>query len=79
MMYAGTHADLQGAMYKCLFGSDESKAAGKEALPETATKFLTALERMVPADGFVNGGAAVTLADLVREANARLTPLAYSL
>merc|ERR1712110_1004906 len=33
-MMLGAHADLQSAMYKCVFGTDESKAAGKEALPK---------------------------------------------
>jgi len=63
-MYAGAHADMQSAMYKCLFGSDESKAAGKEALPATAEKFLIAIERMLPAEGFINGGSGPTLGDL---------------
>ena len=63
-MYAGTHADLQSAMYACLFGSDESKKAGKERLPDKAEKFLAAIERMLPATGFVNGGTTPTLGDL---------------
>ena len=34
-------------MFKTLFGSDESKKAGAEAIPATAKKFLDALETMV--------------------------------
>jgi len=64
LQYTGVHADLQSAMYKGMFGDDESKAAGLEALPATAAKFLTAIEGMIPAEGFINGLAGPTLADL---------------
>merc|ERR1712083_57788 len=45
MTVLGAHADLQAAMYKCLFGDDESKAKGKEALPQAAAGLLAGLER----------------------------------
>ena len=45
IMIACTNEDLKQCMLKCLFGDDESKAAGKAALPEAAGKFLAALER----------------------------------
>mmetsp|Transcript_19736 Transcript_19736/g.43920 ORF Transcript_19736/g.43920 Transcript_19736/m.43920 type:complete len:209 (-) Transcript_19736:52-678(-) len=43
-MMLGAHSDLQAAMYKVLFGSDDSKAAGKEALPAAAAKTLKGIE-----------------------------------
>merc|ERR1712110_982533 len=45
LMVLGAHADLQAAMYKCLFGDDESKAKGQEALPNTVKPLLEGLER----------------------------------
>jgi len=45
VMIVATNEDLRSAMYACLFGSDESKAAGLKALPASATKYLSALER----------------------------------
>jgi len=44
-MLLGAHADVQTAMYKCLFGSDDSKAAGKEALPAATAPTLAAIDR----------------------------------
>ena len=35
-MFLGVHADMQEVLYACLFGSDDSKAKGKEALPVRA-------------------------------------------
>eukprot|EP00940_MAST-03C_sp_MAST-3C-sp2_P000858 g858.t1 len=64
MQYLGLHADVQSAMYKCLFGTDESKEAGKKALPGAATKYVSALERMLPAKGFVHGQSSPSIADL---------------
>jgi len=46
MMVLGAHADLQQAMYACLFGNDESKAAAKEALPDKVAPILVGLERI---------------------------------
>merc|ERR1712195_119689 len=43
----GAYADLQSALYACLFGSDESKAAGMEALPNKTAPLLAGLERML--------------------------------
>eukprot|EP00040_Diaphanoeca_grandis_P020326 m.108116 g.108116 ORF g.108116 m.108116 type:complete len:222 (+) comp27848_c0_seq1:117-782(+) len=45
MMVAATNESLRQVMYACLFGSDESKAAGLAALPGKATPILAALER----------------------------------
>eukprot|EP00939_MAST-03C_sp_MAST-3C-sp1_P001824 g1824.t1 len=64
LMYLGVHADIQSAMYKCLFGTDESKAAGLKNLPEGTKKFLEAFERDLPTTGFVQGLSHPTLADL---------------
>jgi glutathione S-transferase len=47
LMVLGAHADLQAAMYKCLFGDDESKSKGKEALPAAADVILGGLERVL--------------------------------
>merc|ERR1719150_3007405 len=47
MMVLGAHADLQAAMYKCLFGDDASKATGKEALPSATAPTLAGLERVL--------------------------------
>lgn len=52
-------------MYACLFGSEESKKAGLEALPGKITTPLAALERNVPESGWVNGRSLPSLADLV--------------
>jgi len=47
MMVLGAHADIQANLYKCLFGDDETKAKGKEALEQSAPKALAALERIL--------------------------------
>jgi len=46
-MVLDTHKDVQSAMYKCLFGSDEGKKAGLEALPEATNKLVGGLERII--------------------------------
>merc|ERR1711881_738768 len=46
-MVMGAHADLQAAMYKCLFGNDESKAKGKEELQGKVNTLMGGLERML--------------------------------
>ena len=67
-MMVATNEDLRVAMYKCLFGSDESKAAGRAALPEAAGKFLAGIERALGRKGsegpYFLGGDAPSLADL---------------
>jgi len=45
IMLIQTNEDLRSTMYKCLFGDDESKAKGKEALPAAASKILDGIER----------------------------------
>merc|ERR1712160_53018 len=47
LMVLGAYADLQSALYACLFGSDESKAAGMEALPNKTAPLLAGLGRML--------------------------------
>merc|ERR1719203_414021 len=63
-MLVCTHADVQQAMYKGMFGSDESKAAGMEALPAAAKKFLAGVSRIYKESGFVHGGDKPSLGDL---------------
>lgn len=65
VMILGCHADMQTAMYKCLFGSDESKLKGKEALPARAEALLKGLERVLPAKGtFLHGGSSPSAGDI---------------
>jgi len=66
-MMLGAHADLQTAMYGCLFGDDASKAAGKEALSGKVTPVLEGVERQYKSDGpFLYSPEAIgpTLGDL---------------
>merc|ERR1712151_1070113 len=51
-------------MYKGLFGSEESKAAGMKALPAAVERYMGGLERMLPESGFVHGRDIPSLADL---------------
>lgn len=46
-MLIQTNEDVRSACYACLFGSDESKAAGREALPAKAAKLLEGVERIL--------------------------------
>jgi len=68
MMMVATNEDLRVTMYKCLFGSDESKAAGRAALQTAAAKFLAGIERALARKGsegpYFLGGDAPSLADL---------------
>lgn len=73
MMVAGAHADLQAAMYACMFGSDEVKAKGKEDLLGKVTPLLGGLESMYSNTGPYLYGAAPTLGDLA-VANAVASP-----
>lgn len=54
-MFLGAHADVQSNIYKCLFGTDESKAAGKANLPAALKPLLDGLEKNLPASGFLVG------------------------
>merc|ERR1711935_619807 len=47
VMVLGAHADLQAALYGCLFGSEESKAAAGEGLVAKGTPILQGLERVL--------------------------------
>jgi len=64
MEISGAHADVQAAMYKALFGSEESKKQGLKDLPPVIEKFFSAFERIFPATGFLHGGSHPTLGDL---------------
>jgi len=50
-MMLGAHADLQKAMYACLFGDDDSKVKGKEELSGKVTPILQGIERFYTAQG----------------------------
>ena len=67
-MVVSTNEDLRQVMYKGLFGSDESKAAGLKDLPNASAKFLAGLERALErktSDGpFFLGGDSPSVADL---------------
>jgi prostaglandin-H2 D-isomerase / glutathione transferase len=67
-MIAATNEDLKGPMYKCMFGSEEGKAAGFAALQGAVAGLLAGLERALErksTDGpFFLGGDAPSLADL---------------
>ena len=65
-MMMGAHADLQAACYKCLFGDDETKAKGKEALPGACAKTLAGCERAYARGSgpFLYGKDGPTLGDL---------------
>merc|ERR1711998_580028 len=67
-MMMGAHADLQMAMYACLFGDDESKAKGKSELSDKVTPILQGIERFYAAQGpylYSPEDAGPTLGDLV--------------
>ena len=68
IMVLCTNDELKGVMLKCLFGDDESKKAGKEALQESAGKLMAALEKMLErstCEGpFFTSASGPTLADL---------------
>jgi glutathione S-transferase len=67
-MMMGAHADLQTAMYACLFGDDESKAKGKSELLGKVTPILQGIESFYAAEGpylYSSEDAGPTLGDLV--------------
>jgi len=67
MMMLGAHADLQSAMYKCLFGDDDSKAKGKEMLAGKVAPILEGIERQYKSEGpylYSPESAGPTLGDL---------------
>jgi glutathione S-transferase len=68
VMLVSTHAEVQGAMYKCLFGDDASKEAAKAALPAALSKFFAPLEKCLErktCEGpFFFNASGPTLADL---------------
>ena len=68
MMLVATNEDLKCLMYNCLFGDEDSKAAGRTALPTAVVKFLSGVERILErknsAGPYFLGGDAPSLADL---------------
>jgi hypothetical protein len=65
-MLLGAYADLQSACYKCMFGDEESKAKGKEALPGAVAPLLAGIERAYARSGgsFIYSKDGPTLGDL---------------
>merc|ERR1712127_840812 len=63
-MFLDGYADVQAAIYKCLFGTDESKAAALKGINESLEKTLSALERNIPASGYITSGDRPSIADL---------------
>eukprot|EP00657_Telonema_sp_P-1_P007479 TRINITY_DN27383_c0_g1_i1.p1 TRINITY_DN27383_c0_g1~~TRINITY_DN27383_c0_g1_i1.p1 ORF type:complete len:257 (-),score=65.98 TRINITY_DN27383_c0_g1_i1:108-878(-) len=47
MMVLGAHAELQSAMFGCMFGDDEAKAKATEGLAEKTAPVLAGLERIL--------------------------------
>jgi len=65
LMHAATHAEIQTAMYACLFGTADSKRKARENLPVVVDKFLGSIESTLPEDGsYIHGGDVPSLADL---------------
>ncbi len=46
-MLVNTNEEVRVCMYKCLFGSEESKATSLSALGDSVAKFFTAIERVL--------------------------------
>lgn len=63
-MFQNTHSDAQSILYKCLFGSDDSKAAATKTINEDMKGVLSAFERLVPGSGFIKKGDQPSAADL---------------
>lgn len=68
IMVLCTNDEIKDVMWKCLYGDEESKKAGKEGLQEKAGKLMTALEKMLErstCEGpFFTSASGPTLADL---------------
>merc|ERR1719454_2332371 len=64
-MFQNAHADVQGILYKCFFGTDESKAAATAKIDETVAPAMQAIERNLPDSGFIKGGDIPSAADIV--------------
>jgi len=66
MMFLAIWEDMVQGFFKCLyFGNDDDKKKAREALPGMCQKFLTAIERMLPNEGFVHGRDIPSMADIV--------------
>jgi len=52
LMFLGVHADLQGAMFKCHYGSETAKRKFREKLPNSVCNILAGIERMILSKAF---------------------------
>jgi len=64
-MFQNAHSDVQTELYKCVFGSDESKKEALEGINDLVAKPLGAIERNLPDSGFIKGGDTPSAADIV--------------
>ena len=64
-MFQNAHADVQGELYKCCFGSDDSKAAASAKINDSVAPHMKAIERILPDSGFIKGGDTPSAADIV--------------
>eukprot|EP00929_Paragymnodinium_shiwhaense_P104410 TRINITY_DN68810_c0_g1_i1.p1 TRINITY_DN68810_c0_g1~~TRINITY_DN68810_c0_g1_i1.p1 ORF type:complete len:491 (-),score=125.63 TRINITY_DN68810_c0_g1_i1:333-1727(-) len=63
-MFAATKEDMLVGCAKVVFGDEETKKAAPETIPKHLDKFLSVLETLVPAEGFIQGLDFPTVADL---------------
>jgi len=52
LMFLGVHAELQGAMFKCHYGSETFKRRFRDRLPESVRNILVGIERMILSKAF---------------------------
>jgi len=64
-MFAAYCEELRVGCYKVSFGDAAAKSGAKDTLPPVLDKYLTALEKLVPESGFINGQEFPTTADLI--------------
>ena len=62
-MFANFYVDALAAQIKCVFGDEEAKAKGLEALPAACEKFMGFFERSLPEKGFYLGRDIPSLGD----------------
>jgi hypothetical protein len=62
-MFVNFYVDALSAMVKCMFGDEESKAKGVEALPAACVKYMSFFERSLPERGFYLGRDIPSLGD----------------
>ena len=64
-MMLGLWQDMQKALYACLFGTEESKKAGMEALPAAVKRYMGGLDEKLPESGYMHGRDTPSLSDLI--------------